>query len=311
MQYKNTEPLIVVSNPNSTRSASVEREVVVPLQENGVRFQHVTTRFADGDDNVRDMMDRLPDQARVMSAAGDGTAEQLVNAALRSGKDHTFGFLPYGNFNDMANTHMGKGHTVLDLLEAPEVPLYPMTVEVNGENWRHASAYMTMGLTARIAAGFDSEESRKAMKGASKTERLVRRLSQAVGDYFAYKSQPLPAFRVNGGDVMHDSTDIALANNPVAAGMIRPKEPYFDSPHFGARADLNMGNFLQAASFGTLSLTGRSPLTTMRTMHIAFERAAELPVQTGGEHAYLEGVHDIFVYKDPANKVNVLHSKLT
>lgn len=256
-------------------------------------------------------MDRLPETGRVLSAAGDGTAEQLINATLRSEKDLELGLLPFGNFNDMASAHMDKDQTVLHLLDAPTVELHSMTVDVNGEFWRHAPAYITLGLTARIAAGFDNPKSREAMKAASKPERVVRRLGQAVGDYFKFSQESLPAFRVNGGEIIDGSTDVAASNNTVAAGMIRARDSYYDNDYFGARADLNMGNILEAAVFGTLSLTGRSPLERMQAMRLSFEQASSVPIQTGGEFQQLHNVNEIFIYKDPKNVVKILHPKLT
>ena len=315
MPNKHPESIVLITNPNSTRSATVEQAVTQPLQayvdEHSLDFTHIQTKFRSAEDNVKDLMDRLPDEAHVLSAAGDGTAEQLVNAALRSEKDLTLGLLPYGNFNDMASAHMDKKQTVLDVLHAPTTELRPMTVAVNGEYWRHAPAYVTLGLTARIAAGFDSPESRKVMKAASRPERVVRRLSQAVSDYFRYSQQALPAFRINDGEVVTDSTDVAASNNEVAAGMIRAQDTYYGDPYFGARADLNMGNIFEAASFGALSLAGHSPLERTEALRLSFEKASDIPIQTGGEFQQLHNVHEIFVYKNPKDILKVLHPKLT
>lgn len=309
MPNKNTEPLIIVQNPNSTNFKHVEDRVIQPLQKARIDFEVYQTQHPDAEDNVQAMIDALPDNATVLSAAGDGTGEQVANASLQGDKRLTIGFLPFGNFNDMAYTHMNKNQTVLDLLKAPTIERKPMSIDVNGEHWRYAPAYITLGLTARIAAGFDDDVSREKMQRASKPERVARRLGQALSDYFKYSQVKIPAFRVNGGPVIDSSTDIAIANNPIAAGMIRPSEHYYDTSYFGARADLDMGNFFQAVSFGAQSLTGHSPLERMQQMHITFENAATVPAQTEGEYVELQDVRDIFVYKDPNAVLRVLHAK--
>lgn len=256
------------------------------------------------------MVRDLPETATVLSAAGDGVAEQVTGAAIQGGKDWRIGYLPYGNFNDLARAHMGRHQTALDVLGAPTTLCHPLTVEINDELWRHVPGYMTLGMTARVAAGFGGNESRREMRSASHFSRTVRRLGQAASDYRRFSHSKLPAFRVNGGEMQRDSTDVAVANTPlVAGGVIRPAEPYYDTDYFGARADLNMTNVLEAASFGIRSLAGHSPLERMYVLRLAFEQAATVPAQTDGEYHELTGVHSIFVYKDPRAVVRVLHAK--
>ena len=307
--HHNREPLVVVQNLNSTRFDRVERDVIRPLNDAGITFESYHTRYGDAKDNIKAMIDELPDRGTVISAAGDGTADQVMNAVLRGKKVVTLGFLPYGNFNDMARAHMGRRHSVIDVLNAPTVDVHPLTVEVDDEYLQHASVYVTLGMTARIAAGFSDPQSREQMQQASPTERVVRRLGQAVGDFIVFRGQPLPAFRANGGQVESRSTDVAIANNPIVAGMIRPREPFYDTPYFGVRTDLNMGSVSEATSFGTLSLAGRSPLERVETLNLEFEKASRVPMQAAGEYRELEDARRIFIYKHPDDVVRVLHSK--
>lgn len=310
MQHKNTEHITIIQNPNSTNYREVEDKVLRPLYDANVPFNVYETQYPDARDNIDAMSRDLPAKGIFINAAGDGTANQLVNATIAGKKDVALGFLPFGNFNDIANTHMDvKRQTVLDLIGAPTKDRYPLSLDINGEYWRDVSAYVTLGLTARIAAGFDDEASREKMKKASKTERQIKRLGQAAADYIRYRTQKMPAFKVNGGDVVTDSTDIAIANNSVIAGMIRPAESYYDTLAFGARADLNMANIFKATSFGLQSLAGRSPLERFDTMKIDFQQAASVAAQADGEYEVLPGVRDIFVYKDPAKKLRVLHAR--
>ena len=308
MRNKNTEPIIVIENPGSTRHTHFEDKVLLPLLHAGYDVGVHTTTSADYATNIDKMIDTIPSEATVLSASGDGVSEQVTNAAVLGDKAWKIGYLPFGNFNDLANAHMSRGQDVLDVVAAPTVDVHPLTIDVNDEFWRIAPGYMTMGLTARIAAEFASGKSRESMRSSHVT-RVAKRLGQAAGDYRKFSREKLPAFSINGEATIRDSTDIAVANTPIVAGIIRPRDPYYDTDYFGARADLNMANILEAVTFGTQSLIGRSPLKRMQQLHIAFERAATVPVQTDGEYAELTDVHDIFVYKNPHTVVRVLHPK--
>ena len=204
---------------------------------------------------------------------------------------------------------MSRGQNVLDIVHAPTIATDPLSIDVNGDLWRIAAGYMTLGLTARVAAEFATRASRQSMRAAPTITSVTRRIGQAATGYRAYSQYRLPAFRVNGELINRSSTDIAVANTPIVAGMIRPTESYYDTDYFGARSDLDMANVFEAASFGIQSLIGRSPLKRMHRLHIAFDDAATIPAQTDGEYTELTDVRDMVVYKQPETMVRVLHAK--
>jgi hypothetical protein len=308
--YRETsEPLIVVVNPTSTGVSKVGERVISPLLEENRLRAIVETRFRRTEDNINDMIDRLPDNATVINAAGDGTAMQLVNASILGSKNLTLGFMDRGNFSDLAHAHKMKRQTILDLANAPTVESTPLSIEVNGDYFRHAPAYVTLGLTALVAKDFDQPRSREIMRQAPGMLRKPLRLSRAALSYVHYGRKKIPGFHLNSGNLITGSTDIAIANNPVVAGMIRPAENYYDTPYFGYRADLNMTNPLKAAIFGIPSLFSRARLNTAEQMTIRFEEVTSVPLQTEGEFTQLADVADIFIYKDPTHAYKVLHPK--
>ena len=309
MNHFNPESLVIVTNPNSTKAKSVEAEVLYPLEENGIDFTRFITRFHSAGDNVKDFLDRLPENSKVISAAGDGTAEQLATAALQK-EGLSLGILPYGNYNDTALSHMDKNQTVLDFVkdDVQHVDRKPMTIEVNGEHVSETFSYATFGLTAHIAAGFHDGASRERMRTASPLQRSILRYGQAGLGYLKY-GDTLPDFRVDDGETQSGRTDLAFSNNPTVARLLRFNDTYFNKDYFGARTDLNMKSVHDLATFGLPSLFGKAPLDRADAMRVKFEQTArQLPFQSGGEYQEID-TDSIYVYKDPSKKVTYLHPK--
>ena len=302
--------LTIVANPNSTRHSEVESQVFDPLERAKIPFGVYLTRYPESADNVRAMKDELPDDGMIIVAGGDGTAKQLAEVAI-SKKDLTLGFFPGGSFNDAAYSHMDRGDTICDLIKAPTIEVYPLSVEMEiGEERRSelALSYLTLGMTALVAAGFDAVSSRKQMTQMSQRKRSVSRLMQAGKDYVKNRDYTLPQFEINNVPSDSKKTDIAIANRPIVAGMIRPPESYYGEHYFGVNS-VNIGNVLEAISFGTRSLIGKSPLERMYTMRILFENASNIPMQMDGEYQELIGAGEVFIYKNPENVLKILHSK--
>ena len=155
--------LVIVQNPYSTRHREVQAGVFDRLDTAGIPYDTITTRFSQAKDNIKYLADRLPDDAHIISAAGDGTSTQVVNAGLRAELDGAmYSFIGYGNCNDLARGQRDP----LPLLQANRHTIIhqPLSIEVNGDSWRYAPGYMTLGLTALIASGFASTASRERMR---------------------------------------------------------------------------------------------------------------------------------------------------
>ncbi len=310
MANKNTEPLVLIQNPNSTNYKHVERQVIRPLRDSDQSFTIYNTKFPDTPDNVAHMIDHLPDNARVIVAAGDGTVEQVVNASIQGEKNLIVGAVPYGNFNDIAFAHMRRGQSVLDMLgsNVPTREVTPLTIEVDGEHWIDVASYASFGLTAIIAAGFRSQETRDLLRPLPRLMQKAIRNGKSGVDYLLHAwTQKLPDFRVDGGELQIGQTDVAFSNNPLIAGIIRAEDTYYDKPYFGALEGINMGNPMNLVTWGIPSLMGRSPLERAEQMRVSFEKEATIPVQIGGEYHEIPSPTGIFVYKNPAKKVRMLH----
>ena len=130
MYNRNTDHLVVIRNPNSTRSSEIDEKVIDPLNREGYEFQVYETKFANTNANIADMKETLPAGATVLIAGGDGTGMQAINASLQGDLDLKFGFTESGNFNDQAKSRARRGQTVLDLLNAPVVENRPLTIDI-------------------------------------------------------------------------------------------------------------------------------------------------------------------------------------
>jgi hypothetical protein len=309
MQHKKSEQLIIVHNSNSTRANQADEKIFTPLEKAGIPFDIYETISADTEENIAHMQAYIPAGARVIDGAGDGTGMQLMNAAVRGNKNWTLGYMPLGNFNDHANVHVDRGQTILDLADesAPYIERRPLTIEVDGEYWRHAPAYMTIGWTAIAASQFGDTESRQSMKNAPGVMKLGKSLLQLAGNYYQNRKTFLPAFEVNGVR-QTDKTDILVANNPRVGHIVRFSDTFYDKTYFGLNTDIDVSGVLKNIPFGLKAISGHTPHERAESMHLVFDEVAHLPVQTEGEFQWLDA-KEIFVYKRPEDVVRVLHPK--
>ncbi len=309
MHHESIKNLIIVQNSQSTRFESIHRLFQL-LDAYELTYEVYHTPSADTEENIQAMQQDLPDGAMIISAAGDGTAMQVINAVLRAEKgETTLGFVPFGNFNDIARSHAKRGHTVIDMLTAPVVESHPITIEADGEYWRHAPAYVTLGWTALAASRFSDRESRESMQHNGNSATRTNSLRQLSKHYFDNRHLKLPPFRLNGDEELFtEVTDILAINNPRVGSIVRSNELYFDSPNFGSRANINVSHILPNMPFVIKALFGRAPFEATDELHISFEDTASLPIQTEGEFQQLEA-KEIHIYKNPHDTVWILHSK--
>ncbi len=126
--------LVIVQNPYSTRHSEVQAGVFNRLDTAGIPYDTITTRYSQAADNIDDLAGRLPHDAHIISAAGDGTSTQVVNAGLRAELDGAvYSFIGYGNCNDLARGQRDP----LPLLQTNRHTIIhqPLSIEVNGEPW--------------------------------------------------------------------------------------------------------------------------------------------------------------------------------
>ncbi|MDO4661285.1 MAG: diacylglycerol kinase family protein [Candidatus Saccharibacteria bacterium] len=183
--------LVIVQNPYNTHHSEMQAGVFDRLDAAGIAYDTITTRFSQAEDNIKDLADHLPQDAHIISAAGDGTSTQVVNAGLRAELDNAvYSFIGYGNCNDLARGQRDP----LPLLQTNHHTIIhqPLSIEVNNEPWRHAPGYMTLGLTALVASGFAGTASRERMRRTTPHTKLVRSIGQVATTYLRVHDTYLP-----------------------------------------------------------------------------------------------------------------------
>lgn len=297
--------LVIVQNPYSTRHREVQAGVFDRLDTAGIPYDTITTRFSQAKDNIKYLADRLPDDAHIISAAGDGTSTQVVNAGLRAELDGAmYSFIGYGNCNDLARGQRDP----LPLLQANRHTIIhqPLSIEVNGDSWRYAPGYMTLGLTALIASGFASTASRERMRRTPPHTKLVRSMGQVATTYLRAHDTYLPPFTTNlSADEQVGLTDVMMINSQCMGRLIRSSIDYPQTDFFGYhQADFSSG--WKNIPFACSAITGHTPAERITEITLTFCEPATILAQTEGEHAALPAVSTIRAYKDPAKAIRVV-----
>ena len=296
--------LVIVQNPYSTRHREVQAGVFDRLDTAGIPYDTITTRFSQAKDNIKYLADRLPDDAHIISAAGYGTSTQVVNAGLRAELDGAvYSFIGYGNCNDLARGErdplavlQGDHHTVTH---------QPLSVEVNGELWRYAPGYMTLGLTALVASGFADATSRERMRRTPPHTKLVRSMGQVATTYLRAHDTYLPPFTTNLSTIEQTNlTDVMMINSQCMGRMIRSSIDYPQTDFFGYH-QADFSSVWKNIPFACSAITGHTPAERITEITLTFCEPATILAQTEGEHAALPAVSTIRAYKDPAKAIRV------
>lgn len=297
--------LVIVQNPYSTRHSEVQAGVFDRLDAAGIAYDTITTRFSQAKDNIKDLADRLPDGTHIISAAGDGTSTQVVNAGLRAELDDAvYSFIGYGNCNDLARGQRDP----LPLLQTNRHTIIhqPLSIKVNGEPWRYAPGYMTLGLTALIASGFAGAASRERLRRTPPRTKLVRSMGQVAATYLRTHDTYLPPFTTNfSAEEQAGLTDVMIINNQRMGRVIRSSIDYPQTDFFGYH-QANFSSICKNIPFACSAIAGHTPAEKITDITLNFREPATILAQTEGEHAALPAVSTIHVYKDPAKAIQVV-----
>ena len=297
--------LVIVQNPYSTRHSEVQAGVFNRLDTAGIPYDTITTRYSQAADNIDDLAGRLPNDAHIISAAGDGTSTQVVNAGLRAELDDAvYSFIGYGNCNDLARGERDP----LPLLQASHsiITHQPLSIEVNGEPWRYAPGYMTLGLTALVASGFADATSRERMRRTPPHTKLVRSMGQVATTYLRAHDTYLPPFTTNLSTIEQTNlTDVMMINSQCMGRMIRSSIDYPQTDFFGYH-QADFSSVWKNIPFAYSAVTGHTPAEKVTDITLNFRKPATILAQTEGEHAVLQGVSTIRAYKGPAKAIRVV-----
>ena len=297
--------LVIVQNPYSTRHSEVQAGVFDRLDTAGITYDTITTRCSQAADNIDGLAGHLPHDAHIISAAGDGTSTQVVNAGLRAELDGAvYSFIGYGNCNDLARGERNPLAVLQD--DRHTVTHQPLSVEVNGELWRCAPGYMTLGLTALIASSFAGAASRERLRRTPPRTKLVRSMGQVATTYLRAHDTYLPPFATNlSADEQAGLTDVMMINSQRMGRMIRSSIDYPQTDFFGYH-QADFSSICKNIPFACSAIAGHTPAEKITNITLNFCEPATILAQTEGEHATLPMVSTICAYKDPAKAILVV-----
>ncbi|MDB5187454.1 MAG: Lipid kinase, YegS/Rv2252/BmrU family [Candidatus Saccharibacteria bacterium] len=299
MNTNKSERLVVIHNTKSSRAANVERGVFDRLADGGMRPTRFLTPSPHAADNIDAIAHFVQSGDTVLSAAGDGTANAVINGLLESNHEGvTAGFLGYGNFNDVPRTmnHGDARRDPLTLLSSRKtVELNPLSVTKNGEHWRYAALYATLGWTAVAAAEFDSPKVREKLQHGGAN--IVSSLARLGIRYFQTRHiSDLPLFYRDNGELYEGLTDVLAVNGPIMAKIIRSGQDKYKGPDFLLR-DLDVSGLFKNSGFLAASAIGRMPGVVTQSDELKFTQPSSVPIQVDGEFSMLNNVSTLRIEK--------------
>ena len=296
------------------------------------------------DDNLKELKKILKSEDFVIAAGGDATAAVAANAILESGKDITFAALPYGNFNDLAHTlgtmrfediFEGADSTQNSFLEGGPEPgkarssagrpwrragrtrpekkefecrkLYPLEVIVDGEHWRYATCYVTMGMTAEAVELFDEPKIRKKMQKGHRSS--WRSYLQLAKWYFKnrHKKTFIPKFKLNGELHERRTSDYVAVNGRFVSRVMKGGDDYLNPKVFQSEVE-KITSFPRLFMFMAKSIMSRVPGNKTNGDLIEFLGPATVELQAEGEYKIFKNIHKIEIKKSE-KYLKVIHKK--
>ncbi len=315
--------LIVVSNPSATKYSAVEREVLAVARKlSGWLVGRYDVQHDSFEQNVARLSKLLQDGDLVVSVGGDGTASLTVNAILSSGKQVTYSCLGYGDFNDVArmlktkraveygDEYVGGISEIVERFEqGKSSELYPLEVQVNGELYRYALCYFSMGLLAEATQVFDEPKVRARLQ--ARRRNLFYSWRQLGLWYLKHRRQrflPNAAVTIDHIPVSKsaqsemslrltkETTDYLAINSPRVVGILKGNGSAKKADGF-ASAVLQLSNVKQMVGFILKGVLTKVPTRKTLCDHINFAQPASVMVQADGEFERLKEVSDIEVRK--------------
>ena len=314
--------LILIYNPRSSRYLDVKKDVLSKVADlKSCMVGKYEVKKTSIDENVKDLAKVLDDGDLVVAAGGDATGVIAVNGIMKSGKDATLAVLPYGNFNDLArtlgtktledildtgnqNTHFGTHSRPFGRAYSPEVSisdcrdakLYPLEIIVDGEFWRYASCYVTMGMTAEAVKLYDSPAMRKQLK--TKFGRAVGSYTGLAGWYLKNrrKKRFLPEFALNGVPQDRRTSDYAAVNGRSMARVMKGGDDWMEPKRFRSETD-RLTSFWRLLKLMSRSILVRVPGKETTGDVLEFVQPGRVEIQAEGESRVFEGVSKIEIRK--------------
>lgn len=320
--------LVLIYNPRSSGFKQVEDEVITPLRrQKNLTLLKFTVQPTNVDDNAAHLARILRAGDLVLAAGGDGTAtialngvvqaEQLYQSEAATGAKSApaksvaaqteppirLAVLGYGNFNDFARTlgrydfaYAAKHFFQADAqTKTPTRPLYPLEIRVNGQHWRYAASYLTVGLFAESTQVFDQPAVREFLQKHGKN--LFFSVWALARWYFQNRKREfIPAGKLNGQPLKPGTTDLLMVSSKSVAKVMRGGRAYLDPQNFWL-STARLGSFWRLVWFMLRSILHRLPGQATSVAQLEFAQPVSLELQAEGEYQKFTEVRKIEVRK--------------
>lgn len=298
--------IILVYNPRSSKHSLIATEVIKPAQKlKGYAKGKFEVKKAPVEENAKELAKILEDDDLVVVAGGDGSATMALNAAMITEAKVTLAVIGYGNFNDMARMLGKKKFTeVIEDFEGGKTKkLYPLEAMVDGEHFRYAGCYFTLGMFSESTEVFDAPKTRDNLKKGNKS--LVFSVVTLAKWYFKnHRKEFLPADikmnsipmnrkkmqkngKVNTFSGKHVS-DVMFVNGKTVAKVMRGGD-YWKNPKRYYVAFGRLKSLFRLAAFMLKSMISRIPGHEVENeTKIEFSSPTEVEIQAEGEYKKME-----------------------
>ena len=300
--------LVLVINPRSSGYSLVHEKIVRNIQKlNLAENQQITYEIQPTNplDNAEKMAGILQDNDIILVAGGDGTAHIATNAIIFSDKQGIkIKYTGFGNFNDYAHSFSkNTSKSCLAALESSKViaKIKPLKVYINGDFYRLAPLYATIGLTAEMAEIFEHPKVRGALKvSPDRNTRLLLSLLAATRFYFNHRKSN--SINIKNIELDDDScsvenskiTDLVFMNGPRMARIMKSNYNKKHPENFGFQA-LDSSKIIKNIPFLTRGIFGFIPLKRTNLVSIWLKKPQDIFIQIEGESAKIKNASSIRV----------------
>lgn len=288
---------IIVYNPRSSRFFDVKKDVIDRAKNlEGCLVGKYEIKKIGLDANVERLAEILSDGDMVVSAGGDATGVISVNAILRSGKDVVLAVLPYGNFNDLSHTLGVKSFDDIFSSRVQKNKLYPLEIIVDGEFFRYATCYVTVGMMAESVKIYDTPDLRHKLK--TRFGRAIMSYVDLAKWYFKNRHRKtfLSQFELNGDLKKPGMSDYIAVNGCRMAKVLKSGGNYHDEKIFHRYVG-KLTSFWRLARFMIRGVMCGVPGEKTAEDVLEFVKSSRVEIQAEGEYKVFANVRKIEIKK--------------
>lgn len=289
--------LIIVYNPMSSRYADVKSQVLDKAKNlEGILMGKYEIKKIGLDKNVEKLAEILNNGDMVVSAGGDATGVISVNAIVRSGRDAVLAVLPFGNFNDLSRTLGVERFEDVFGDKVQESKLYPLEIKIDGELFRYATCYVTVGMMAESVKIYDTPDLRRKLK--TRFGREIISYVDLAKWYFGNRRKKvfLPQFYLNGALKKPGMSDYIAVNGRYMAKVLKGGEEYCDKKIF-RRYVGKLTRLPRLVKFMATGMMRRVPGEETVGDVLEFVNPAKVEIQAEGEYKVCDNVKKIEIKK--------------